>query len=73
MAELVHLAQNFMNAEDVIIAKKMKRSERIEGNPSRQSEQGPCLKNGRTEERKDRDNKKFGPSARNQQYTPLNV
>ena len=35
MAELVHSAQNFMNAEDTIIAKKRKRSERIEGNPSR--------------------------------------
>ena len=38
MAELVHLAKNFMNAEDVVIAKKRKRSERIEGNPSRHSE-----------------------------------
>ena len=38
MAELVHSAQNFMNAKDTIIAKKRKRSERIEGNPSRHSE-----------------------------------
>ena len=38
MAELIHSAQNFMNAEDAIIAKKMKRFERIEGNPSRQSD-----------------------------------
>ena len=53
MAELVHSAQNFMNAEDAIIAKKRKRSERIEGNPSRQSEQGPHPKKGWTEERKD--------------------
>ena len=37
MAELVHSAQNFMNAEDAIIAKKRKRSERIEANPSRHS------------------------------------
>ena len=73
MAELVHSAQNFMNAEDAIIAKKRKRSERMEGNPSRQSEQGPRPKKGRMEERKDRDNKKSGPSALNQQYTPLNV
>lgn len=73
MAELIHSAQNFMNAEDAIIAKKRKRSERIDGNPSQHSEQGPCPKNGRAEERKDRDNKKPGPSARNQQYTPLNV
>ena len=62
-----------MNAEDAIIAKKRKRSERMEGNPSRQSDQGPRPKKGRMEERKDRDNKKPGPSARNQQYTPLNV
>lgn len=38
MAELVHLTQNFMNAEDAIIAKKRKRSERIEANPGRHSE-----------------------------------
>ena len=62
-----------MNAEDAIIAKKRKRSERIEGNPSCHSEQGPRPKKGRTEERKERDNKKFGPLARNQQYTPLDV
>ena len=73
MAEVVHSAQNFMNAEYAIIAKKMKRSEKIEGNPSLQSEQGPRPKKGWTEERKDRDNKKSSPSARNQQYTLLNV
>ena len=66
MAELVHLAQNLMNAEDAIIVKKRKRSERIEENPSRHSEQGSRPKKGRTEERKERDNKKSGPSARNQ-------
>ena len=73
MAELVHSAQNFMNAEDTIIAKKRRRSERIEGNPSRHSEQGSHPKKGWTKERKDRDNKKPGPLARNQQYTPLNM
>ena len=73
MAELVHSAQNFMNAEDAIMVKKRKRSERIEENPSHHSEQGSRPKKGRTEERKERDNKKSGPSARNQQYTPLNV
>ena len=72
MAELVHSAQNFMNAEDVIIAKKRKRAERMEANPIRHAEQGPRPKKGRAEEKKDRDNKKVGPSARNQQYTPLN-
>ena len=65
MAELVHSTQNFMNAEDAIIAKKRKRSKRIEANPSRHSEQGPHSKKGRTEEKKDQDNKKPGPSARN--------
>ena len=60
MAELVHSAQNFMNAEDAIIAKKRKRSERIEGNPSRHSKQGPRPKKGRMEDRKERDNKKSG-------------
>ena len=73
MAELVHSAQNFMNAEDGIIAKKRKRSKRIEANPNRHSEQGSRPKKGRTEERKDRDNKKPGSSTRNQQYTPLNM
>ena len=63
MAELVHSAQNFLNAEDAIIAKKRKRSERIEGNPSHHFEQGPRPKKGRTKERKDRDNKKPGPLA----------
>ena len=73
MANLVHLAQNFMNAEDAIIAKKRKRAERIEANSTRHSEQAPCPKKGQVEEKKDRDNKKAGPSARNQQYTPLNT
>ena len=66
MAELVHSAQNFINAEDAIIAKKRKRSERIEGNPSRHSEKGPRPKKGRTKERKNQDNKKPDPSTRNQ-------
>nr|XP_023905683.1 uncharacterized protein LOC112017464 [Quercus suber] len=46
MAELVHSAQNFMNTEDAIIAKKRKRAERMETNPAHYSEQGPCLKKG---------------------------
>ncbi|XP_030941943.1 uncharacterized protein LOC115966962 [Quercus lobata] len=73
MAELVHSAQNFMNAEDAIIAKKRKRSERMDANPSRHHEQGTRPKKGRTEERRDRESKKPGPSVRNQQYTPLNA
>ena len=73
MVELVHSAQNFMNAEDTIIAKKRKRAERTEVNPVRHADQGPRPKKGCAEEKKDRDNKKAGPSTRNQQYTPLNV
>ncbi|XP_030926626.1 uncharacterized protein LOC115953230 [Quercus lobata] len=65
MAELVHSAQNFMNAEDAIIAKKRKRSERVDANPGRHLEQGPRPKKGRMEDRKDRDIKKPGSSARN--------
>ena len=66
MAELVHLAQNFMNAEDAIIAKKRKRAERTKANPMRHAEQGPRPKKGWVEEKKDRDNKKASPSAQNQ-------
>ncbi|XP_023887423.1 uncharacterized protein LOC111999530 [Quercus suber] len=62
MAELIYLAQNFMNAEDAIIAKKRKR---MEAHAQHHSEQGPHPKKGRTEDRKDRDNKKAGP-VRNQ-------
>ena len=46
MAKLVHSAQNFMNAEDAIIAKKKKRAERTEENPIRLPEQGPRPKKG---------------------------
>ena len=38
MAELVHSAQNFMNAEDAIIAKKRKRTERTKVNSMRHAE-----------------------------------
>ena len=44
MAELVHSAQNFMNAEDAIIAKKRKRAKRMEANPARHTDQGPHSK-----------------------------
>ena len=73
MAELVHSVQNFMNAEDAIIAKKRKRVERTEANPVRHADQGPRPKKGCAEEKKDWDNKKVGPSTWNQQYMPLNV
>ena len=53
MAELVHSAQNFMNAEDAIIAKKRKRAERMEVNPVCNTDRGPRSKKGRVEEKKD--------------------
>ena len=74
MAEFVHLAQNFMNAKDTIIAKKRKRAERMEANPVRHSKQGPRLKKGQTKDKKDRDNRKMGSSSgRSQKYMPLNA
>ena len=73
MAEFVHSAQNFMNAGDAIIAKKRKRVERMKVNSMCHVEQGPRPKKGRVEEKKDRDNKKAGLSAQNQQYMPLNT
>ena len=62
-----------MNAKNTIIAKKRKRAERTKANPVRHANQGPRPKKGRAEEKEDRDNKKAGPLARNQQYTPLNI
>ena len=53
MAELVHSAQNFMNAEDAIIAKKRKKAKRMEAKLPRHSEQGPRPKKAWTEEKKD--------------------
>ncbi|XP_050253760.1 uncharacterized protein LOC126699828 [Quercus robur] len=73
MAELIHSAQNFMNAEDAIIAKKRKRAEKMEADPLHHSDQGPCPKKGCMGEKKYQDNKKPGSSVRNQQYTPLNM
>ena len=64
MAELVYSAQNFMNAEDAIIAKKRKRAKRMEADLSCHSEQGPRPKKGWIGEKKDRDNK-TGPPVRN--------
>ena len=63
--KLVHLAQNFMNAEDAIIAKKRKRVERMKANPACHPEQGPRPKKGITEDKKDRDSRKIGPPTRN--------
>ena len=73
MAELVHSAQSFMNAEDAIIAKKRKRAEQVEADLPR-PDQGPRPKKAKTGERKDRDSRKAGPSSgMSQHYTPLNA
>ncbi|XP_065636798.1 uncharacterized protein LOC136070595 [Quercus suber] len=66
MVELVHSAQNFMNAEDSIIAKKRKRAERIEADHSHHPEQGPHSKKSWMEEKKDRDNKEASSLTRSQ-------
>ena len=63
MAELVHSAQSFMDAEDVIIAKKRKRAERVEADLPRHPDQGPRPKKAKRRERKDRDSRKAGPSS----------
>ena len=52
MAELVHSAQNFMNAEDAIIAKKRNRAKRIEANSTCHYEEGPRPKKGQIKIRK---------------------
>ena len=64
MAELVRLAQNFMNAEDTIIAKKRKRAERMEADLPHHPEQGPHPKKAQTGEKKDQDKKKASSLAR---------
>ena len=62
MAELVHSAQSFMNAEDATIAKKRKRAKRVEADLPR-PDQGLRPKKAKTGERKDRDSRKAGPSS----------
>ena len=66
MAELIHSAQNFMNAEDAIIAKKRKRVKRMEADLPRHSKQSPRPKMGWTGKKKDQDNKKSSFLARSQ-------
>ena len=58
MVELIHLAQNFMNAEDAIIAKKKKKGERLESGRVHYSEQGPRPKKAKVREKRDCDGKK---------------
>jgi len=62
-----------MNAEDVIIAKKRKKVERMEADLPHHPKQGPYPKKARMGEKKDRDNRKTNSSlGRNQHYMPLN-
>ena len=46
MDELVHSAQNFMNADDAIIAKKRKKAERMEADPPPSSRTRTSSKEG---------------------------
>ena len=63
MAKLVHSAQNFMNAEDAIIAKKRKRVEWMEADLPCHLEQSPRPKKAQKGEKKDRDNMKVKSSS----------
>ena len=74
MAELIHSAQSFMNAEDAIIVKKKKKTERLENGYVPHPEQGPHLKKAKTREKMGRDSKKAGSSSgQYSNYTPLNT
>ena len=64
MTELVHLAQNIMNAEDAVIAKYRKGTEWMEADLPRHPNQGPCPNKAWTGEKKDQDNKKESSSTR---------
>ena len=63
MAEFIHSAQSFINAEDAIIAKKKKKGERLENSYVHHLEQGPCPKKAKVGKKRDRDSKKAGSSS----------
>ena len=74
MAELIHLAQSFMNIEDAIIAKKKKKCEWLENDYVHHPEQGPHPKKDKVGEKMDRNDKKAGSSSRRySNYTPFNT
>ena len=74
MTELIHLAQSFINAEDVIITKKKKKGERLENGYIHHLGQGPHPKKTKVGEKRDRDGKEAGlSSGRYSNYTPLNT
>ena len=62
MAELIHLAESCMNAEDAIIVKKKKKVERVEARYMHHTKQGPRPKKAKTGEKRDRDGRKAGSS-----------
>ena len=74
MAELIHSAQSFMNAEDAIIAKKKKKGEQLENGYIHHPEQGSHPKRAKVGEKRNRNGKKAGSSSgRYSNYTPLNT
>ena len=64
MAELIHSAQNFMNIEDAIIAKREKKGESLESGYMYHLEHGPRPKKAKVGEKRDRNGKKIGLSSR---------
>ena len=74
MAELIHSAQSFMNAEDTIIAKKKKKGKQLENGYVHHLEQGPRPKKAKVGEKRDRGSKKTGSSlGQYSNYTLLNT
>ena len=74
MAELIHLAQSFVNVEDTIIAKRKKKVERADVEYSRYLEQGSRPKKAKIGEKRERDGKKVGlSSGQSSNYKPLNA
>ena len=63
IAELIHSAQSFINAEDAIIAKKKKKGEQLKNDYIHHPEQGPCPKKAKIREKMDHDGKKVGSSS----------
>ena len=52
MAELIHLAQSFMNVEDAIISKKKEKAKWVETSYVHHSEQGLHPKKAKTEKKR---------------------
>ena len=63
MAELIHSAQSFMNVEDAIIAKKKKKSERLDNGYIHHPKQGPRPKKAKVGKKRDCDGKKARSSS----------